>query len=166
MDVGAVFASFELSAARRTAMLTVYAIACWASLFAALAFCARPAAAARVHSASVHDACSAPNSAHLPCHFSTPSGNIRCLWTPSPNSIVCELLATGRAYRLHPTGRAMRVTVHLVRRGETLPRSQEIVFPESLSCRDTRTTMTCNQDEGFGEFKLAPKGIVSTRGIS
>jgi hypothetical protein len=166
MNVGAIFASFELSPARRAAALAVCAIACGTSLFAALAFSARPAAAARTRGAGVHDACSTPDSAHVPCHFSTPSGNIRCLWTPSPNSIVCELLATGRAYRLRPTGRAKRVTVHLARRGETLPRSQEIVFPESLSCRATRMTMTCNQDEGFGTFKLAPKDIVATRGTS
>ena len=43
----------------------------------------------------------------------------------------------------------------MARRGETLPTSQTVVFPEKLSCRDTKTTMTCNQDEGFGEFKLA-----------
>lgn len=146
------------SPTRRVAALVVCALAGGVGLFTTLAFCARPAAAARPHDARVHDACSSPNSAHLTCHFSTPSGNIRCRWTPSPNSIVCELLATGRAYRLHPTGKAKRVAVHLALRGETLPSSQEIVFPESLSCRDTSTTMTCNQDEGFGEFKLAPKG--------
>ena len=38
------------------------------------------------------------------------------------------------------------------------PTIQLIVFPESLSCRDTRTAMTCNQDFGLGEFKLAPSG--------
>jgi hypothetical protein len=155
MNVGAVLAILELSPTRRAAALAACAVACGVILLAALAVCARPAVAARVRDAHVHDACSTPNSAHVPCHFSTPSGNIRCLWTPSPNSIVCELLATRRAYRLYPTGKAKRVAVHITRRGETLPRSQEIVFPESLSCRDTRTTMTCNQDEGFGEFKLA-----------
>jgi hypothetical protein len=158
MKTGAALGIVELSPTRRVAALAVCAIACGASLFSALALSAPTAAAAHARSAGVHDACSNANSAHVPCHFSTPSGNIRCLWTPSPNSIVCELLATGRAYRLHPTGRAKRVRVHLARRGETLPRSQEIVFPESLSCRDTRTTMTCNQDEGFGEIKLAPNG--------
>ncbi|HWW91228.1 MAG TPA: hypothetical protein VNY35_10670 [Solirubrobacteraceae bacterium] len=108
--------------------------------------------------AAVHYACSAHGSAHVPCHFSTPSGNIRCLWTPKPNNIACELLATGRAYRLRPTGGAKRVKLKLLQRGETLPTSQLIVFPESLSCRDTRTAMTCNQDFGLGEFKLAPSG--------
>jgi hypothetical protein len=157
MNVGAVLAILELSLTRRVAALAACALACGV-IVAALAVFARPAAAARVRDAHVHDACSTPNSAHVPCHFSTPSGNIRCLWTPSPNSIVCELLATRRAYRLYPTGEAKRVAVHITRRGETLPRSQEIVFPESLSCRDTRTTMTCNQDEGFGEFKLARGG--------
>jgi hypothetical protein len=108
--------------------------------------------------AAVRFACSHPNSASTPCYFSTPSGNIRCLWTPKPNNVVCELLATGRAYRLRPTGGARRIKVKLVHRGETLPTVQDIVFPGSLSCRDTRTTMTCNQDFGLGEFKLAPHG--------
>ncbi len=49
-----------------------------------------------------------------------------------------------------------------MRRGETLPTSQQLVFPQSLSCHDTRTTMTCNQDFGLGEFKLAPKGSRSS----
>jgi hypothetical protein len=118
-------------------------------------------AAARAHS-SVHFACSGPNSAHVPCRFSTPSGNIRCLWTPKPNNVACELLATGRAYRLRPTGGARRISLKLTHRGETLPTSQQIVFPQSLSCRDTRTTMTCNQDFGLGRFKLAPKGSNSS----
>jgi hypothetical protein len=69
--------------------------------------------------------------------------------------VTCELLATKRAYRLRPTGRAKSVRVKLTRRGETLPTNQIVVFPEQLSCRDTKTTMTCNQDEGFGEFRLA-----------
>ena len=66
--------------------------------------------------------------------------------------------ATGRAYRLRPTGRAKRIKLSLKRRGETLPTNQQVVFPESLSCQDTRTTMTCNQDYGLGEFKLTPSG--------
>ena len=90
-----------------------------------------------------------------PCHFSNPRDTVRCVWTPSPNSVTCELLATKRAYRLNPTGRAKSVRVKLASRGDTLPTSQTVVFPEKLSCRDTKTTMTCNQDEGFGEFKLA-----------
>jgi hypothetical protein len=36
-----------------------------------------------------------------------------------------------------------------------LPPSQQIVFPQDLSCRDTRGTMTCNQDVGRGAFTLA-----------
>jgi hypothetical protein len=108
--------------------------------------------------AAVHYACSGPNSAKVRCRFSTPSGNIRCLWTPKPNNVACELLATGRAYRLRPTGRAKRIKLKLTHRGETLPTSQQIVFPESLSCHDTKTTMTCNQDFGLGQFKLARKG--------
>jgi hypothetical protein len=106
--------------------------------------------------------CSGPNSLKTPCHFSTPSGNIRCLWTPSPNNIACDLAASGRAYRLRPTGHAKTIKLKLARRGQTLPRGQQIVFPQSLSCRDTRTTMTCNQDFGTGAFKLAPKGSHSS----
>jgi hypothetical protein len=108
--------------------------------------------------AATHDACSTPNSAKLPCHFSTPSGNIRCLWTPKPNNVACVLLASKRAYRLRPTGKAKAIKLRLARRGQALPTSQQIVFPESLSCHDTRTTMTCNQDYGLGEFDLAPNG--------
>ena len=127
----------------------------------ALLLCAGagPAGAARTAArAAMHDACSAPNSAHVPCRFSTPSGNVRCLWLPVPNSVTCELLSSGRAYRLRPTGSAKAVGLKLTHRGVTLPTSQTIVFPESLSCRDTRTTMTCNQDEGLGSFRLSPKG--------
>ena len=158
MKVWGALAIVEVPRVRRTAAHAACALACVFGLFGVLAVSTGPAAAARAHDATVHYACSTPNSAHVPCHFSTPSGNIRCLWTPKPNSIVCELLATGRAYRLRPTGKAKAVTVRLAHHGETLPRSQQIVFPERLSCQDTRTTMTCNQDEGFGEFKLAPKG--------
>jgi hypothetical protein len=100
--------------------------------------------------------------ADVPCTFSTPSGNIRCLWTPSPNNVACELVATGRAYRLTPTGAAQRVTVDLTRRGDTLPTNQNVEFPDSMSCHDTATTMTCNQNYGFGAFTLAPKGSTSS----
>jgi hypothetical protein len=100
--------------------------------------------------------------ADVPCSFSTPSGNIRCLWTPSPNNVACELVATGRAYRLAPTGAAQRVTVALQQRGDTLPTNQNVEFPDSLSCHDTATTMTCNQNYGFGAFTLAPKGSTSS----
>ncbi|MGD1055783.1 MAG: hypothetical protein ABR992_00060 [Solirubrobacteraceae bacterium] len=162
MNVGGAQAIVEVPHSRRRVTLAACAVACVPGLFATLFVATRPAAAAKAHNARIHYACSSPNSAHVPCHFSTPSGNIRCLWTPSPNTIVCELLATGRAYRLRPTGKAKAVVVHLARRGETLPHSQQLVFPESLSCQDTNTTMTCNQDEGFGEFKLAPKGSHSS----
>jgi hypothetical protein len=111
-------------------------------------------AASPTAKATSHFACSGPNSATSVCRFSTPSGNIRCVWTPSPENVACELLATGRAYRLRPTGRAKAVHLKLARRGETLPTDQQIVFPQSLSCRDTRTTMTCNQDYGLGDFTL------------
>ena len=117
-----------------------------------------PASASGARGASVHFACSGPNSSKVPCHFSTPSGNVRCLWTPSPNNVACELLATGRGYRLRPTGKAKAIRLTLHRRGETLPTNQQLVFPQSLSCHDTKTTMTCNQDFGFGFFKLAVKG--------
>jgi hypothetical protein len=98
------------------------------------------------------------NSAKVPCHFSTPSGNIRCLWTPKPNNVACVLRSTGRAYRLRPTGRARRIALTLARPGRTLPLNQQIVFPGSLSCRDTRRTMICNQDFSTGAFTLAQKG--------
>ena len=137
------------------AALAALVLGCVAAAVAGLA--GAPAAGARAQ-AAVHFACSGPGSAHRPCHFSTPSGNIRCLWTPSPESVACELLATHRAYRLRPSGSARGVTLRLVRRGETLPLSQQLVFPQSLSCHDTRTTMTCNQDFGTGAFTLAPHG--------
>lgn len=98
----------------------------------------------------------------VPCSFSTPSGNIRCLWTPSPNNVACQLVATGRAYRLTPTGTAQRVTLDLKRRGDTLPTNQNVEFPDSMSCHDTATTMTCNQNYGFGAFTLAAKGSTSS----
>ena len=71
------------------------------------------------------------------------------------------LVASGRAYRLAPSGKAKSLHLTLHQRGETLPTSQQIVFPESLSCHDTATTMTCNQDFGLGFFKLASKGSKS-----
>ena len=123
----------------------------------ALALSAGAAASApRAHVA--HYACSGPTAATTPCHFSTPSGNIRCLWTPSPETVQCELLSSHLAYRMRPTGHAWRVHIALARRGETLPTSQQLVFPRSMSCQDTRVTMTCNQDFLLGAFKLAPHG--------
>jgi hypothetical protein len=116
------------------------------------------AQAAPLARAAEHFACSGPKAAHRPCYFSTPGHNVRCVWTPSPNSVTCELLAGRRAYRLRPTGHARRVYLKLTRRGETLPTNQMIVFPGKLSCQATRLAMTCNQDEGFGEFKLSPHG--------
>lgn len=109
-------------------------------------------------SATRHFACSKANSAKVVCRFSTPSGNIRCQWTPSPNNVACVLVATRRAYRLRPTGKARAIHLTLRGRGETLPTYQQIVFPQSLSCRDTNTTMTCNQDFGAGIFKLSARG--------
>jgi hypothetical protein len=89
------------------------------------------------------------------CRFSTPSGNVRCLWTPAPNGVVCELLPSGRGYRLRPTGRARAIRITLSRRGETLPTNQQLVFPQRLSCHDSNATMSCNQGFGFGSFTLA-----------
>jgi hypothetical protein len=144
-------------------VLAAGAVACIACVFAAVSFASASAVASRVQGvAAVHYACTGPNSARMPCHFSTPSGNIRCVWTPNPNNVACELLASKRAYRLRPTGRAKAITLRLRRRGQTLPRNQQVVFPQSLSCHDTRTTMTCNQDFGSGAFKLAPKGSRSS----
>ena len=106
--------------------------------------------------AKPHFACNAGPS--VSCHFSTPAANIRCLWTPSPNNVACELLSTRRAYRLGPTGHAKRTSLRLTRNGDTLPTNQIVEFPESLSCHDTRTTITCNQNFGLGAFTLAPSG--------
>jgi hypothetical protein len=138
-------------------MLASAGALCAAGLTASVLAPLAPARAA-VASASRHFACSGPNSAKVVCRFSTPSGNIRCVWTPSPNNVACVLLATGRAYRLRPTGKAKAIHLALHHRGETLPTDQQIVFPQSLSCQDTKTTMTCNQDFGLGFFKLARKG--------
>jgi hypothetical protein len=115
-------------------------------------------AAPAVHVASAHLICSGHNSAKVPCRFSTPSGDIRCIWTPTPNAVACKLRATGRAYRLKATGSAKSVTLKHPLPGHVLPTNQQIVFPSSLSCHDTKTTMTCNQDFGTGAFTLSPKG--------
>jgi hypothetical protein len=95
------------------------------------------------------------NSAKVPCHFSTPSGNIRCLWTPKPNNVACVMLSNGRAYRLRSTGKARAIQLKLATRGQTLALNEQIVFPGSYSCRDTRNTMICNQDFLTGAFTLA-----------
>ena len=95
------------------------------------------------------------NSAKVLCHFSTPSGNIRCLWTPKPNNVACVMLANGRAYRLHPTGKATAIQLKLATRGQTLALNEQLVFPGSYSCRDTRSTMICTQDFLTGAFTLA-----------
>ena len=114
-------------------------------------------ATGRAHAAE-HFACSNPADARRKCYFSTPSDDVRCVWTPSPNAVTCELLASGRAYRLRPTGKAKAVHVELTRRGERVPANQIVLFPEELSCQATKVVMRCNQDEGFGEFKLSPHG--------
>jgi hypothetical protein len=107
--------------------------------------------------ATPHFICGGPGSAKVPCRFATPSGNIRCVWTPVPENVACELLASGRAYRLRPTGHARKITFAPARRGLTLPPSQQLIFPQSLSCHDTKVTMTCNQDFGLGSFTLGPQ---------
>jgi hypothetical protein len=137
----------------RLALGVVLCVACPASGSAV----ARTPAGSEVLRAHVHYACSGANSSKVPCRFSTPSGNIRCLWKPSPNNVACELVASGRGYRLRPTGRARAIKLRLRRRGETLPTGQQLVFPQSMSCRDTNSTMTCNQDFGLGRFRLVPK---------
>ena len=140
------------------------AVAWLVCLPAAVSFAPPPAVASGASGTVASHACSRPNSSRVPCHFSTPSGNIRCLWTPTPNNVACELLASGHAYRLRPTGRAQAIKLRLRSRGETLPTNQQIVFPQSLSCQDTKTTMTCNQDFGLGRFKLAPRAHIAPNG--
>jgi len=128
-------------------------------LLVALALSAMLAASSpAAQMARTHAICSGPNSAKVPCRFSTPSGDVRCIWTPNPNAVACKLRATGRAYRLKATGKAKSVMLTLRRPGRVLPLNQQIVFPSSLSCHDTKTAMTCNQDFGTGAFTLSPKG--------
>jgi hypothetical protein len=114
------------------------------------------AAGTPAEAAGSHAICSGANSAKVPCRFSTPSGNIRCLWTPKPNNVACVMRANGRAYRLRPSGKAKAISLNLAQPGRALPLNQQIVFPDSLSCRDTKRTMVCNQDFGSGAFTLAP----------
>jgi hypothetical protein len=59
---------------------------------------------------------------------------------------------------LRPTGHARAVRARLRDAGEKLPTIQEIVFPQRLSCHDTRTSITCNQDEGGGFFFIGVRG--------
>ena len=110
-------------------------------------------------SAAPHVPCSASGSAKRPCYFSTPSGNIHCRWTPASRAVECVLVSSRRGYRLRPTGRATTIRLRLPRRGERLPAGDvSLVFPHALSCRATKTTMTCNQDYLSGYFRLAPHG--------
>jgi hypothetical protein len=152
---------------RWAAALAVGAVVCVAGLSTLVVLTSASRAAAGAagpegRAAKSHYACSGPNSAKAPCHFSTPSGNIRCVWTPKPNNVACELLSNRHAYRLRPTGKGKAIKLKLARPGQTLPRNQQLVFPQSMSCHDTKTTMTCNQDYGFGEFELAPGGSHSS----
>jgi hypothetical protein len=146
------------SSRARPAMLALAAALAAAWLCVCVVQSAALARIPTARDAKTHFACSGTNSAKVPCHFSTPGGNIRCLWTPKPNNVACELVAAGRGYRLGPTGKAKSIHLTLKGKGETLPTNQQIVFPESLSCHDTKTTMTCNQDFLTGFFRLAPKG--------
>jgi hypothetical protein len=143
------------SSRRATAAVCATAALCLLAVWGAVSPAPAAPLAPGARAGAVHAICSGPNSAHVPCHFSTPSGNIRCVWTPVPNNVACVLRATGRAYRLRPTGHARAITLRLARRGQTLPRNQQLVFPQSLSCRDTKRTMVCNQDFGTGAFTLA-----------
>jgi hypothetical protein len=111
--------------------------------------------------AKVHFACSKPNSAKIPCYFSTPSHNIRCIWTPKSQDVTCVRVSNRRGFVLHPTGKAKAIKVNLMHPGELLPMSQMIVFPQKLSCDDTKTSITCNQDEGAGFFTIGPNGSKS-----
>ncbi|HEY1833638.1 MAG TPA: hypothetical protein VGG08_04315 [Solirubrobacteraceae bacterium] len=113
-------------------------------------------------SAKVHFACSKPNSAKIPCYFHTPDNSIRCVWTPHSLDVVCVKVATRRGFVLHPKGKAGAVKVNLMHAGELLPTSQQIVFPKSLSCHDSKSSITCNQDEGTGAFEISAKGSHSS----
>jgi hypothetical protein len=148
--------------ARRSFACAPLGVAC---ALVAAPVCSAPATAVAAPSARadrVHAICSGPGSAKVACRFSTPSGDIRCIWTPKPDSVACVLRSSGRAYRLRPSGRAKKIRLRLARPGETLPLDQQIVFPQSLSCHDTRRSMTCNQDFGSGAFTLAPQGSQSS----
>jgi len=153
--------SFDPGRPNRRGARALWRAAAPCASLAALAIAATPAPAmpgGAPAQAADHAICSGPTSAKVPCRFSTPSGNIRCIWTPRPNNVACVLRATGRAYRLRPSGRAKAIKLTLARAGKTLPLNQQIVFPGSLSCRDTRSTMICNQDFATGAFTLARKG--------
>lgn len=146
-------------------LLAAGAVTCVGCLATAVAQVSAPelsasALAARATGTKSHFACN--GGAKVPCRFSTPSGNIRCLWTPTPNNVACELLSSRRAYRLRPAGNAKRVRLKLKLRGDTLPTNQQVVFPGSLSCHDSKTTITCNQDFGTGAFTLSLKGSHSS----
>ena len=136
--------------------LAVSLVCSLAAAAAAALLLPSPVVDAEVHAGASKAICSGANSAKVPCRFSTPSGNIRCVWRPKPNNVACVLRATGRAYRLAPTGKAKAISLTLARPGKTLPLNQQIVFPGSLSCRDTKRTMVCNQNFGSGAFTLAP----------
>jgi hypothetical protein len=110
----------------------------------------------------VHFACSKPNSAKIPCYFHTPDNSIRCAWTPHSLAVVCVKATTHRGFVLHPKGKAQAVKQNLMHAGELLPTSQQIVFPKSLSCHDTKTSITCNQDDGTGAFTISAKGSHSS----
>jgi hypothetical protein len=141
-------------------MLVLAAMVSALCLLALLISQPAPAGAAPKKKAKHHFVCSGPKSAKQPCVFSTPSHNIHCVWIPGPSNVVCELVATGHGYLLRANGKArvVQVALPLERRAEILPTNQQLVFPESLSCHDTNTTMTCNQNFGTGFFKLARKG--------
>lgn len=116
------------------------------------------AAAPAARAGHVHFACSKPTSAKIPCYFSTPSRNIRCIWTPHSQNVTCVRVSSRRGFVLTPAGKARHVKMHLRHVGETLPMIQEIVFPQRLACHDTKTSITCNQSEGPGFFTIGPRG--------
>jgi hypothetical protein len=89
------------------------------------------------------------------CTFSTPDGNIRCRWTPTPSNVACKILSSHHAYRLFPTGRGRATHLGPLPRGKSLRRNHDLVFPGSLSCRSSGRSMRCNQDYGMGGFELS-----------
>jgi alpha-tubulin suppressor-like RCC1 family protein len=102
--------------------------------------------------------CDGHNALHRPCYFTTPSENIRCVWTPHNDTVLCDDLATGRAYEMGATGPAKRVSVRPPRRGAVLPTNQILNLPGQYDCHDTAAAIGCGQATGEGTFELPTKG--------
>jgi hypothetical protein len=142
----------------RTATITIALAAIAGALLLSYGASASPASSVRASGGVARAPRGICNRANVPCHFGTPSGNIRCVWTPAANSVACVLRSTGLAYRLRPRGSARTISLSLPGHGQRLHLNEQIVFPHSLSCHDTPRTMTCNQDFFLGAFTLAPSG--------